>query len=154
MTSPATRVLAPCPGRLQPITAAPDPVFAGEMVGPGVLIDPEPVPTTVVSPVAGKLLKVLPHAFVVLGGDGVGVLVHLGINTVRLEGRGFEVVATQGDTVDAGAPVVRWDPGSVSGPDISTHVVVVAMDRPKGSVPAPEPDVEVAPGDLLFTVEP
>jgi PTS system glucose-specific IIA component len=149
-----TRVLAPCPGRLQPITGAPDPVFAAEMVGPGVMVDPEPVPTTVVSPVTGRLVKVLPHAFVVLGSDGVGVLVHLGINTVRLEGRGFEVLATQGDSVEAGAPVVRWDPGSTRGPDISTLVVVVAMDRPKGSVPSPDAGTEVAAGDLLFTVEP
>lgn len=152
MSSPATRVLAPCPGRLQPLAEAPDPVFAGEMVGPGLMIDPEPVPTTVVSPIAGRLVKVLPHAFVVLGGGGVGVLVHLGINTVRLEGRGFEVVATQGSTVEAGAPVVRWDPGTTSGPDISTLVVVVAMDRPKGSVPAPQPGAAVTEGDLLFTV--
>ncbi len=50
-----------------------------------------------------------PHAFVVLG-DGVGVLVHLGINTVRLEGAGFEVLATQGADVAAGDPMVRWDP--------------------------------------------
>ena len=79
----------------------PDPVFAEEMVGPGVAIEPEPGRTTVVSPIAGKVVKVLPHAFVVLG-DGVGVLVHLGINTVRLEGEGFEVLATQGSEVAAG----------------------------------------------------
>jgi glucose-specific phosphotransferase system IIA component len=132
----------------------PDPVFAAEMVGPGVAIDPEPVSTTVVAPVAGRLVKVLPHAFVVLRGDGVGILVHLGINTVRLEGRGFEVLARQGDTVEAGSPVVRWDPGATSGPDVSTLVVVVAMDRPKGSVPAPEPGTPVAVGDPLFDVSP
>jgi PTS system glucose-specific IIA component len=154
VSSPATRVLAPCPGRLRALSEAPDPVFAGEMVGPGMMIDPEPVPTTVVSPVAGRLVKVLPHAFVVLGADGVGVLVHLGINTVRLQGHGFEVLAAQGSTVEAGAPVVRWDPGSTSGPEISTLVVVVAMDRPKGSVPAPEPGGAVTEGDLLFTVDP
>jgi PTS system glucose-specific IIA component len=160
VSDPASRVLAPCAGRLVPMADTPDPVFAAEMVGPGVAIDPELDATTVVAPVAGKLLKVLPHAFVVLRDDGVGILVHLGINTVRLDGRGFDVLAQQGDLVDAGSPVVRWDPGFVAGlgatggRDISPLVIVVAMDQPKGSVPAPEPGTSVVTGDPLFDVDP
>ena len=76
-------VLAPCPGTVVAMSDVPDPVFAEEMVGPGVAIEPDPGPTTVVSPIAGTVVKVMPHAFVVLG-DGVGVLVHLGIDTVKL----------------------------------------------------------------------
>lgn len=145
-------VLAPCPGRLVALADTSDPVFASEMVGPGVAIDPDPGEVTVVSPIAGKVVKVHPHAFVVLGADGVGVLVHLGINTVRLEGRGFEVLVEQGVTVAAGDPMVRWDPSTVTGEDISTIVPVVAMDRPKGSVPAPAAGAVAATGDVLFTV--
>ena len=152
MTGAVTEVLAPCAGRLVAMADTPDPVFAAEMVGPGVAIDPEPHETTVVSPVAGKVVKVLPHAFVVLGDEGVGVLVHLGINTVRLEGRGFEVLTTQGTTVEAGAPMVRWDPSAISGDGISTLVIVVAMDRPKGSVPAPDPGALASTGEVLYTV--
>ena len=154
MTPPATQVLAPCPGRLVPLSETPDPVFASEMVGPGVAIDPDPGEVTVVSPIAGKVVKVHPHAFVVLGGDGVGVLVHLGINTVRLEGKGFEVLTAQGSTVAAGDPMVRWYPSTITGDDISTIVPVVAMDRPKGSVPAPADGATAAIGDVLFSVEP
>jgi sugar PTS system EIIA component len=146
-----TQVLAPCSGQVLPLADLPDPVFASEMVGPGMAVAPEPGEGTVVSPIGGKVVKVHPHAFVVLGSDGVGILVHLGINTVRLEGTGFEVLATQGSTVDAGAPMVRWDPSTIDGPDLSTEVIVVAMDQPKGSVPAPAPGT-VAAGDLLFTV--
>jgi glucose-specific phosphotransferase system IIA component len=153
-----TDVLAPCPGRLVPLADTPDPVFATEMVGPGVAIDPgaglDVGEVTVVSPIAGRVVKVHPHAFVVLGADGVGVLVHLGINTVRLEGKGFEVLVEQGSTVEAGSPMIRWDPATISGDGISTVVPVVAMDRPKGSVPAPAPGTVVATGDLLFTVTP
>jgi PTS system glucose-specific IIA component len=148
----AVDVLAPCPGRLVPLSQTPDPVFASEMVGPGVAIDPDPGEVTVVSPIAGKVVKVHPHAFVVLGADGVGVLVHLGINTVRLEGKGFEVLAEQGSTVEAGDPMVRWDPSTIVGEEISTIVPVVAMDRPKGSVPDPAPGTVAASGDVLFTV--
>jgi glucose-specific phosphotransferase system IIA component len=154
VTQPDVQVLAPCPGRVLPLSETGDPVFAGEMVGPGVAIDPEPGETTVVSPIPGKVVKIHPHAFVVLGDDGVGVLVHLGINTVRLEGKGFEVLATQGSTVAAGDPMVRWDPATIEGDGVSTIVPVVAMDRPKGSVPPPDAGAVAATGDVLFTVTP
>lgn len=148
-----TDVLSPCPGRVLAMADVPDPVFAEEMVGPGVAIEPDPGPTTVVSPIAGKVLKVLPHAFVVLG-DGVGVLVHLGINTVRLEGEGFEVLATQGSEVAAGDPMITWDPSalpsSAAGQDVSAVVPVVLMDGKKGSVTSEAIGGPVAAGDLLF----
>lgn len=147
-----TDVLAPCPGRLIPLTDAPDPVFAAEMVGPGVAIDPDPGEVTVVSPIAGKIVKLHPHAFVVLDSSGVGVLVHLGINTVRLEGKGFEVLASEGTTVAAGDPIVRWDPAAISGDGISTLVPVVAMDRPKGSIPPPAAGAVAVTGEVLFSV--
>lgn len=147
-----TQVLAPCPGRVIPVTDVPDPVFAAEMVGPGVAIEPTGEVVTVVAPIAGRVLKLHPHAFVVLDADGVGILVHLGINTVRLEGRGFELLTIEGDTVAAGDPMVRWDPSAVTGEDMSTTVPVVAMDRPKGSVDAPEDGLVVATGDPLFDV--
>lgn len=152
MSDPVVQVLAPCPGRVLPLSETGDPVFAAEMVGPGVAIDPEPGDTTVVSPIAGKVVKLHPHAFVVLGADGVGVLVHLGINTVRLDGQGFEVLATEGATVAAGEPMVRWDPATITGEGITAMVPVVAMDRPKGSVPAPAAGAVATTGEVLFTV--
>lgn len=147
-----THVLAPCPGRLVALRDVPDPVFAQEIVGPGVAIDPGIDEVTVCSPITGRLVKLHPHAFIVLGEDGVGILVHLGINTVRLEGRGFELLAEEGAGVSAGDAVVRWDPATVDGEQMSTLVPVVAMDRPKGSVPAPQADASVATGDPLFDV--
>jgi PTS system glucose-specific IIA component len=152
-----TDVLSPCPGTVIAMADVPDPVFAEEMVGPGVAIvpavEPDGGPTTVVSPITGKVLKVLPHAFVVLG-DGIGVLVHLGINTVRLEGEGFEVLATQGDEVAAGDPMITWDPSALpataGGQEISPVVPVVLMDGVKGSVTSEAIGGSVAVGDLLF----
>ncbi|MCD4533313.1 PTS glucose transporter subunit IIA [Nocardioides sp. cx-169] len=146
-----TEVLAPLAGRVVAMSDVPDPVFSTEMVGPGLAIDPDPGEVTVVSPVAGRVVKVHPHAFVVLADDGVGVLVHLGIDTVRLEGRGFEVLVEQGSTVEAGTPMVRWDPAALTDA-MSALVPVVAMDRPKGSVAAPADDARAVAGDLLFTV--
>ena len=62
-----------------------------------------------VSPIAGKLVKIHPHAFVVLGSDGVGVLVHLGINTVRLEGKGSRCWPAR---ATRSRPAPRWSAGT------------------------------------------
>lgn len=148
------KLLAPCSGRVIPITEVDDPVFAGEMVGPGVAIEPLLEPATVVSPIAGKVVKVHPHAFVVLNAEEkLGVLVHLGINTVKLEGKGFEVLAAQGDMVGAGDPIVRWNPADITGEGETAGMLrtvpVVLLDQPAGSVPPPEVQ-EVAVGDVLI----
>ncbi len=146
-------ILAPCPGRVLPITDCSDPVFSGQLVGPGVLIDPTPGETTVVSPIAGTVVKVHPHAFVVSGESGVAVLVHLGINTVGLEGRGFTVLAEQGSSVQAGDPMVRWDPAGVTDPGMTSEVPVVVLDRPPGSLPQPDAGATVVAGDTLLSVD-
>ena len=145
-----TDVLAPCAGSVIPLSAVPDPVFAAEMVGPGLAIDPARSPTVVVAPISGRALKVLPHAFVVLADDGTGVLVHLGIDTVQLEGEGFEVLVEQGATVEAGTPMIGWDPAAIEAGGRSPVIPVCVMDAPKGAVPAPEPGAETAPGAPLF----
>lgn len=147
------RVLAPCPGRAFAITEVSDPVFAAEMVGPGVAIDPAPEQTVVVAPVAGTILKLHPHAFAMATPEGLGILVHLGINTVRLDGAGFELLATEGGTVAAGDPMVSWNPAEISGDEISTTVMVVALDRPAGSVASPVLGRDVASGEELFSVD-
>lgn len=149
------KLLAPCAGRLIPITEVDDPVFAGQMVGPGVAIEPLPEPATVVSPISGKVVKVHPHAFVVLNQqENLGVLVHLGINTVKLEGKGFEVLAAQGDTVDAGDPMVRWNPADITGEGETAGMLrtvpVIVLDRPVDSVHVEERTVNV--GDDLYSV--
>jgi glucose-specific phosphotransferase system IIA component len=146
-----TEVLAPCAGTVLALADVPDPVFAAEMVGPGVAVDPVRAETTVVAPIGGKVLKALPHAFVVLGTDGTGVLVHLGIDTVRLEGEGFEVLVDEGATVAAGDPVVRWNPADVEAGGRSPVIPVCVMDGPKGAVTSPLAGASAATGDVLFT---
>ncbi len=146
------QVLSPCPGRAFPITEVSDPVFAAEMVGPGVAIEPAPGRATVVAPVAGTILKLHPHAFAMLTADGAGVLVHLGIDTVKLNGVGFEVLAEEGATVGAGDPMVSWDPSTITGDGISTTVMVVALDRPAGSLTGLASGT-VDAGDPLFSID-
>lgn len=151
-----SEVLAPCAGAVRPVTESVDEVFAGQLVGPGVVIDPPDGRASVLAPIGGTVMKVHPHAFVVVG-DGTGVLVHLGINTVRLEGQGFEVLVEQGATVAAGDPMIAWDPSSlpseVAGQPISREVPVIVLDAAPDSVNLSGAPQRVVAGDLLFAVE-
>jgi sugar PTS system EIIA component len=121
------RVTAPVAGRVRPLSDVPDPVFAGAMVGPGLAVDPVLAPGLAVSPVDGRVSTLHPHAYVVVAG-GRGVLVHLGIDTVRLDGAGFELLVEAGATVVRGQPVVRWDPAAVQAGGLSPICPVVALD--------------------------
>src|SRR5690348_7946646 len=75
------QVLAPVAGLRQEVSNVPDPVFAQGIVGPGAAISPHHGKQCAVAPIDGTLVKVLPHAFLVLSDRGPAVLVHLGIDT-------------------------------------------------------------------------
>ncbi len=152
-----TVVHAPLAGRVVPLADVPDPVFAGQIVGAGLAIEPgEGVGELLaVSPVDGRVAKVHPHAFVVVDEAGTGVLVHLGIDTVKLKGEGFTVHVATGDEVRAGAPVITFDPTAVRGAGLSAVCPVVVLQSPADSarlaVAAGSP---VGPGDELFSWTP
>lgn len=127
MTSPLT-VLAPVAGTVVAMADVPDPVFAGELVGPGLAIDPTRSGTvTAIAPVAGRIVKLHPHAFVVQADESRAALVHLGLDTVQLAGEGFTLHAAEGDTVGAGDRVVSWDPAQVESGGRSPVCPVVAL---------------------------
>ncbi len=145
-----SQVLAPVSGRVRPLAEAPDAVFAAEMVGAGVAIDPDGARSEAVSPVAGTLVKLHPHAYVVVTDDGTGVLVHLGIDTVKLAGDGFELLVEEKSRVEAGQPVTRWDPTDVAGRDLSPMVMLCVLDTKPGAVTSERLGETVAVGDPLF----
>ena len=148
-----TDVLAPCPGRVLALEEVPDEVFSSAMLGPGLALDPLPEQTTVSAPISGTVVKIHPHAFAIQGIDGVGILVHLGIDTVTLGGTGFEVLAADGDTVAVGDPMIRWDPSAITGEEISAVIPIVALEQPAEAVrQRAEPASSVSAGDSLFTV--
>jgi glucose-specific phosphotransferase system IIA component len=130
----------------------PDPVFSATMVGPGLAVDPMRAPGTAVSPIAGSIVTLHPHAFVVVAGDGRGVLVHLGIDTVQLKGAGFELLAQEGDAVEPGTAVLRWNPADVEAGGRSPVCPVVALDAGSDAVLDPEPVGRwLRAGERLFT---
>ena len=146
-------VLAPIAGTVVPLAEVPDPVFAGQMVGSGAAVEPPAGEMfDVVSPVAGKVVKLLPHAFVVVESTGRGVLTHVGIDTVKLKGEGFKLLIAQGDTVEAGASVMRVDPTAALAAGYSMVSPVVVLDT--------KPDTatlvaagSVAAGEELFSLD-
>lgn len=121
-----TVVAAPVAGRIVALADVPDKVFASKALGEGVGI----VPTDgrIVAPVAGTVLTAAEtgHAFGIKTDDGVEVLVHVGIDTVRMAGAGFDVKVTANQRVDVGEPLVLVDFAEVerAGFDPTTIVVV------------------------------
>jgi PTS system glucose-specific IIA component len=145
------RVLAPVPGRAVPMSDVPDPVFSGAMVGPGAAIDPPRGQVEAVAPIDGRIVKLHPHAYVVAGEDGRGVLVHLGLDTVQLGGEGFSVLAAEGDQVSAGTPLVSWDTAAVEAGGRSPISPVVALDAAPDALADVVTGGQVETGAPLFT---
>ena len=140
-----TSVLAPVGGRAVPLQDVPDPVFSQGMVGYGAAIDPPRGVVDAVAPVSGKILKLLPHAYIVMTPDNVGILVHLGLDTVQLNGEGFTTHVSQGDDVTAGQVIITYDVPSVEAKGLNPIVPVVVMDeREQGNVILADAVVEVA----------
>jgi len=133
----------------------PDPVFSQGMVGYGAAVDPPRGVVDAVAPVSGKLLKLLPHAYVIMTPDNVGILVHLGLDTVTLSGAGFTTHVSEGDDVAAGQVVITYDVPSVEAAGLNPIVPVVVMDEREAGNVVPDDAVaaaaEIASGATLFT---
>ncbi len=145
-----TAVTSPLAGRAIGLAAVPDPVFAGAMVGPGTAIDPVREPSVALAPVDGTVVSLHPHAFVVVDGEGHGVLIHLGIDTVQLNGAGFELLVAKGDTVGRGQPLVRWDPAAVEAAGKSPVCPVIALEATSDALGDLAEDGDIKAGGLLF----
>jgi len=146
-----TTVTSPLAGRAVGLAAVPDPVFAGAMVGPGTAIDPVREVTDAVAPVDGLVVSMHPHAFVVVDEDGHGVLTHLGIDTVQLNGEGFELLVSKGDKVKRGDAVIRWNPAAVEAAGKSPISPVVALEAAPDSLSDVAEALDLRSGDSLFT---
>ncbi|QRY54496.1 PTS sugar transporter subunit IIA [Mycolicibacterium septicum] len=151
----STRVLAPVAGHAVALRDVPDPVFSAGMVGYGAAVDPPRGVIDAIAPVSGKLLKLMPHAYVIMTADNVGVLVHLGLDTVALNGEGFTTHVSQGDEVTAGQVVITYDVPAIEAKGLNPIVPVVVMDeREPGNVTVAGPvaaGADIESGADLFT---
>jgi len=144
-------VTSPVKGTVVGLEGVSDPVFSSAMVGPGTAVDPVRTAGHVCAPVAGTLRKLKPHAFIVVTDDGHGVLVHLGIDTIQLDGSGFELLAAEGDYVVAGSPIVSWDPVAVADQGFSPICPVIALDATDDLLVDRSAHGHIEAGDPLFS---
>jgi len=122
------RIVSPLAGVVRPVSSVPDPVFADEIVGPGVAVEPVRTQSqVVVAPADGVVGALHAHAFALELPDDRSVLVHLGIDTVRLAGQGFTLHVERGARVSAGDPLVTWSPVDVAAAGLATVCPVVAL---------------------------
>ncbi|HEX4647748.1 MAG TPA: phosphoenolpyruvate--protein phosphotransferase [Steroidobacteraceae bacterium] len=136
MTSTTRRIalLAPLSGVLVPLERVPDPVFAQRTVGDGVSIDP--TSSELLAPAAGTvtLLHRASHALAITSDEGLEILVHIGVDTIGLGGKGFTPRVKQGDRVAAGQPLISFDADFIarSAPSLLTQVLITNRERVKG----------------------
>ncbi|MEB0288739.1 PTS glucose transporter subunit IIA, partial [Cryobacterium sp. 10S3] len=126
---------SPVAGIVVPLDEVPDPVFSKGIVGPGVGVDP--TGDTVYAPAAGKVMVAQPtgHAFGLLLDSGVELLIHVGIDTVNLAGKGFDVKVAAGDRVEAGTPLVTFDRAVIEAAGYSLVTPVLVTNAKKfGSI--------------------
>ena len=148
-----TTIVSPVPGRTVALKDVPDITFAQGLVGYGLAIDPPRGIVEAVAPVSGAVMKLWPHAYVILTDDSVGVLVHLGIDTVQLDGQGFTPHVAEGDRVEVGQPVITYDVPAVEATGRNPIIPVVVMERQFDDVAFTDAVVgdQVAALDVLFT---
>ena len=108
LSAPVT-ITSPLAGEVKELSQATDPVFAQGLMGRGVVIVPSQ--GELVSPVNGRVTVFFPtkHAIGILSDEGVEILMHIGMDTVNLEGKGFEGYVSQGDKVKAGDKLISFD---------------------------------------------
>ncbi|MFT4186051.1 MAG: PTS glucose transporter subunit IIA [Micrococcaceae bacterium] len=145
------KVYSPTEGKVIPLSEVPDPVFAQEMVGPGIAIDPTREEQTVVSPIDGTISTLKPHAMVIEDENKKAVLIHLGIDTVNLNGEGFELHAEAGDKVSKGDKLVTWNPKEIDEKGLSPVIPIIALDTQKDAIEVTDEET-VEAGDSLLTI--
>lgn len=145
-------ILSPVSGKTIPLKKVPDEVFASRMAGDGGAILPS-ASGEVLAPISGSLLKLFEggHAFGIESENGVELIVHIGLDTIEMRGDGFEKLANQGDKVEAGQPIVRFDLEKIraAGHDPVTPVVVT---NPEDHAVSNLAQGDISAGDALFHV--
>ncbi|EOD6226904.1 glucose-specific PTS transporter subunit IIBC [Staphylococcus pseudintermedius] len=149
--SRSVTIVAPCDGEVIPLSEVPDQVFSGGMMGDGVGFIPRQ--SEIVAPFHGKVKALFPtkHAIGIESTDGVELLIHIGIDTVKLNGEGFESFVKVGDEVAEGQLLMKVDLEYLQqhAPSIVTPMIVTNLGERQIEV---EDVKEVEKGQRVFTV--
>src|SRR5215469_269329 len=153
MTATLT-LTAPLDGWCMPLADTPDPVFSAEMLGTGLAIDP--TSAQVLAPFAGEIVAAPAsgHAVSLRSAAGVEVLIHIGIDTVALAGRGFERHVSTGQRVSAGERLITIDLDQVAMRARSLVTPIVLTDLAGHAISFRHGTGSVRAGDVLLTLTP
>ena len=134
-------ILAPCTGKTVPLSAVPDEVFAGGLLGEGIGI--EPTDGKFFAPVEGIITSITDtnHALTLMSALGTDLLLHIGVDTVRLAGEGFRLLVSLGDRIQAGQPIAEVDIALIRSRGLSAICSVVVTEPEKIE------NIEYHPGD-------
>ncbi|MFD1851785.1 PTS system trehalose-specific EIIBC component [Oceanobacillus bengalensis] len=147
------KIYAPLSGKVKSLENVPDPTFSQKLMGDGIAI--EPTDGKVLSPLAGEVMLVAgtKHAIGLKGKSGVELLIHIGLETVSLDGKGFDVHVKQGDQVKPGDTLVTFDLDFIK-ENASSHItpIIVTNGNEFEIRHKLQENIAVAEKSLLFEV--
>ena len=119
------QLLSVCDGRCAPLSEIPDEAFSSGMLGEGVAIFP--ASNRFLSPVDGQVIAIAEslHAYTLRADDGTELLIHIGVDTVKLKGEGFRALVRAGDKIHAGAPLAEAELGWIAQQGLSTATALL-----------------------------
>lgn len=134
MAPSVVRIAQPLAGRVLPLSEVPDAMFAEQTMGPGVAI--EPTGDTVVAPADGTVTTLFPtgHAVGITLADGTELLIHIGIDTVKMQGEGFTPHVQQGAQVRQGDPLVTFDADRIREAGLATITPVIVVNNENATI--------------------
>ena len=143
------KLYSPFQGVLKPITEAPDEAFASKAMGDGYLVMPEN--GTVVAPEDGEVMFVFPskHAIGLKAADGTEYLLHIGVDTVKLNGEGFTVFVSDGQKIKKGEKLMEFDPSYIREHAVSDACIVIFTGLTEGESLSLEGEKQVKRLELI-----
>ena len=143
------KLYSPFQGVLKPITEAPDEAFASKAMGDGYLVMPEN--GTVVAPEDGEVMFVFPskHAIGLKAADGTEYLLHIGVDTVKLNGEGFTVFVSDGQKIKKGEKLMEFDPAYIREHAVSDACIVIFTGLTEGESLSLEGEKQVKRLELI-----
>ena len=143
------KLYSPFQGVLKPITEAPDEAFASKAMGDGYLVMPEN--GTVVAPEDGEVMFVFPskHAIGLKAADGMEYLLHIGVDTVKLNGEGFTVFVSDGQKIKKGDKLMEFDPVYIREHAVSDACIVIFTGLTEGESLSLEGEKQVKRLELI-----
>ncbi|NWK85344.1 PTS glucose transporter subunit IIA [Staphylococcus sp. GSSP0090] len=145
-------VASPTSGELLALEKVDDPVFSSLAMGKGIAIKPST--DTIVAPFDGTIESLFPtgHAVGLKSQNGTEVLIHIGIDTVKLNGTGFNALVSQGDTVSVGQPLIEFDSSTIKKEGFDDTVMVVITNTNETKDVLNEEKTQVSQNEALLSV--